>query len=113
MSRYLVERVRSTPNVEVRLETEVVERRGDGHLEAVTLLDHGDGTEGEVAPNWLFVFIGATPRTDWLGADVARDGQGFVVTGRDLCAHEGERPGGRCPRAAGVRDEHSRCVRGR
>ena len=38
----------------------------------------------EVAASWLFVFIGASPRTDWLGADVVRDDQGFVVTGQDL-----------------------------
>ena len=36
--------------------------------------------------SWLFVFIGASPRTDWLGAAVVRDEQGFVVTGHDLLA---------------------------
>jgi thioredoxin reductase (NADPH) len=39
-----------------------------------------------MAVNWLFVFIGASPRTDWLGADVVRDAKGFVVTGQDLLA---------------------------
>ena len=34
--------------------------------------------------SWLFVFIGASPRTDWLGPDVVRDAKGFVVTGQDL-----------------------------
>ena len=36
--------------------------------------------------SWLFVFIGAQPRTDWLGKDVARDERGYVVTGPDLPA---------------------------
>ena len=36
--------------------------------------------------SWLFVFIGASPRTEWLGPDVVRDGKGFVVTGQDLAS---------------------------
>ena len=44
------------------------------------------GTVEEVRTNWLFVFIGASPRTDWLGAAVVRDPKGFLVTGQDLLA---------------------------
>jgi thioredoxin reductase (NADPH) len=84
MSRYLYERIESSPNIEVRLRTEVVAARGNGHLEALTLADRADGTEEEVPAGWLFVFIGASPRTDWLGAGVSRDDKGFVVTGHDL-----------------------------
>jgi len=84
MSRYLYERIESSPNIEVRLRTEVVAARGNGHLEALTLADRADRTEEEVPAGWLFVFIGASPRTDWLGADVTRDDKGFVVTGHDL-----------------------------
>ncbi|KRF02536.1 fused response regulator/thioredoxin-disulfide reductase [Nocardioides sp. Soil777] len=84
MSQYLVSRILTTPTIEVRLRTEVVGARGDGHLEAVTLADRGSGTEEEVETGWLFVFIGAAPRTDWLGDAVARDGRGFVLTGPEL-----------------------------
>ena len=42
------------------------------------------GATEEVSTSWLFVFIGASPRTDWLGPDVVRDNRGFVVTGHDL-----------------------------
>lgn len=84
MSQYLVSRVLDTPNVDVRLRTEIVGARGDGHLEALTLADRGAGTEEEVETSWLFVFIGAAPRTDWLGDTVSRDGRGFVLTGPDL-----------------------------
>ncbi|HEV2920638.1 MAG TPA: NAD(P)/FAD-dependent oxidoreductase, partial [Actinomycetota bacterium] len=84
MSRYLVERVAATPNIAVRYRSEVVSGRGDGHLEALTIADRDAGATEEVAASWLFVFIGASPRTEWLGADVVRDPKGFVVTGQDL-----------------------------
>jgi thioredoxin reductase (NADPH) len=84
MSQYLVERIRATPNVEVRLRTEVVAGRGDTHLEGITVADHQAGTKEEVATNWLFAFIGASPRTDWLGSQVSRDERGFIITGTDL-----------------------------
>jgi thioredoxin reductase (NADPH) len=84
MSQYLVSRVLAADNIVVRLRTEVVGARGNGHLQAVTLADRGAGTEEEVETNWLFVFIGAAPRTDWLGDTLVRDDRGFVLTGPDL-----------------------------
>ena len=84
MSRYLVDRIEAHPAIEVRTGSEVTAARGDGHLESLTLLDRGDGTCEEVAASWLFVFIGAQPRTDWLGNEVVRDERGYVVTGPDL-----------------------------
>ena len=59
---------------------------GDGHLETLTLADRDTGATEEVPASWLFVFIGASPRTEWLGPDVVRDDKGFVVTGQDLLA---------------------------
>ena len=84
MSRYLIERITATPNIDVRCGSEVVACRGDGHLETLTLLDRETGGREEVQTSWLFVFIGASPRTDWLGAEVVRDEKGFIVTGQDL-----------------------------
>ena len=89
MSQYLVSRIVTTANIEVRLQTQVVAARGDGRLEAVTLADRAAGTEEEVETGWLFVFIGAAPRTDWLGDAVLRDGRGFVLTGPHLPAVPG------------------------
>ncbi len=84
MSLYLVARIRAAENIEVRLGSEVGGARGDDHLEAVTLVDRNSGAREEVATNWLFVFIGAAPRTDWLGSEILRDEKGFVLTGPDL-----------------------------
>jgi thioredoxin reductase (NADPH) len=86
MSRYLIDKITSTDNIEVRYRSEVVACRGDGHLEALTLADRDSGVLEEVAASWLFVFIGASPHTEWLGTQVARDEKGFVVTGQDLLA---------------------------
>jgi thioredoxin reductase (NADPH) len=84
MSQYLAERITAAPNIEVRYLTEVMSGSGDGHLEKLTLANKSSGVTEEVQASWLFIFIGAAPRTDWLGPDVARDGNGFVVTGQDL-----------------------------
>jgi thioredoxin reductase (NADPH) len=101
MSHYLVSRIQQTPGIEVRLQTEIVGARGDGHLEGITLCSRrggsrrggsrrggsqGEGAVEEVDASWVFIFIGAAPRTDWLGADVVRDERGFVLTGPDLPA---------------------------
>jgi thioredoxin reductase (NADPH) len=84
MSTYLVERITAAPNIAVRYRCQVVAGRGDGHLEALTLADLDSGVTEEAPSSWLFVFIGASPRTEWLGPDVVRDDKGFVVTGQDL-----------------------------
>ena len=65
MSQYLVERITSAPNIEVRYRSEVVAGRGDGHLEKLTLADRDSGAAEEAPSSWLFVFIGASPRTGW------------------------------------------------
>jgi len=84
MSQYLIERITSASNIEVRYRSEVIAGNGNGHLERLTLADRDSGATEEVSASWLFVFIGASPGTEWLGPDVARDGKGFVVTGQDL-----------------------------
>ena len=54
---------------------------GSDHLERLRIANRETGTEEEVEASWLFVFIGAAPYTDWLGKEVARDENGFVLTG--------------------------------
>jgi thioredoxin reductase (NADPH) len=84
MSRYLVDRITEAPNVEVRLRSAVAAGRGDEHLEGITIANRDTGAEEEVPASWLFIFIGAEPRTEWLGSSVARDQHGFIVTGQEL-----------------------------
>ena len=84
MSSYLIDRIEAAPNVEVRFRTVVAAGRGDGHLEGLTLEDRDTGAREDVETSWLFVFIGASPRTEWLGAAVVRDEHGFVMTGQEL-----------------------------
>jgi thioredoxin reductase (NADPH) len=91
MSQYLVARVNEAENVEVRLETEVAGGTGSDHLESLTLRHRVTGAEERVDASWLFVFIGASPHTDWLPESVERDANGFIVTGPDVSV---DRPGG-------------------
>jgi thioredoxin reductase (NADPH) len=86
MSHYLVRQVDGTPNIDVRLETEVVGGGGgeDGWLDRLVLRSGADGTPETVAADELFLMIGAHPNTDWLPAELARRDDGFVRTGADL-----------------------------
>jgi thioredoxin reductase (NADPH) len=81
MSRYLIEEL-DRYGIAVRDRSEVGALHGDdGRIEAVTL------TDGTRLPfSYLFLFLGATPCTDWLGEAIARDAKGFVLTGADAGA---------------------------
>jgi thioredoxin reductase (NADPH) len=84
MSHYLIEQLAAIDNIEVHACTEVVGGAGGEHLERLTLRHANSGETWEVDAQWLFVFIGAAPRTDWLPTGLARDQRGFVLTGPDL-----------------------------
>jgi thioredoxin reductase (NADPH) len=84
MSSYLITRITLAPNIAVRYHSNVMAVHGEGHLEALTLANTETGETEEVPSSWLFIFIGASPRTDWLGPGIVRDEKGFVVTGQDL-----------------------------
>lgn len=88
MSQYLVKRINQCTDkeqcIEVLTRTEVVGCRGSDRLEGLTLKNLDTGELSKVESNFLFVFIGAAPRTDWLGDQVVRDAHGFIVTGPDL-----------------------------
>ena len=84
MSRYLIERIEQAPRIRVLYETEVTALLGDGALERLTLRHNADGTTSTLAVGGLFVFIGATPSTEWLNGQLAMDEDGFVLTGADI-----------------------------
>jgi thioredoxin reductase (NADPH) len=93
MSHYLIEQISQLANVRVRTNSEVVEASGGDHLERLRIADRHAGTEEEIETSWLFVFIGAAPGTDWLGKEILRDDNGFVLTGPDLVV-DGQLPAG-------------------
>ena len=84
MSHYLVRQLAATPNVEIRLGTEIVGGGGDGWLTHLVLRDRASGAETSVAADGLYLSIGARPHTEWLPAEIARDDRGFVLTGADV-----------------------------
>jgi thioredoxin reductase (NADPH) len=93
MSHYLIQQLAELENVHVRTNTSVAAAHGGDRLEGLTLLDSSTGTTEEVTAGWMFVFIGAAPRTEWLGDAVTRDRHGFVLTGPDIAPGQ-SRPAG-------------------
>jgi thioredoxin reductase (NADPH) len=84
MSRYLIEEIEATENVEVRLGVSVIDGGGQGRLEHLVLEDRASGTKEKAPAVALFVLIGARPHTGWLPEEVVRDRRGYIVTGGDL-----------------------------
>ena len=84
MSQYLIEQIRSTDNIHVRTRATITAVQGDDHLETVTIRDEQTEQEEKVPAAALFIFIGALPRTEWLGDLLARDEQGYILTGSSV-----------------------------
>jgi thioredoxin reductase (NADPH) len=84
MSQYLIDQIEATDNIIVKPYTTVVEAKGETSLEALTLLNSATGEQETVPATSIFIFIGAAPRTDWLGDLIERDERGFILSGADL-----------------------------
>ncbi|HEY3178955.1 MAG TPA: FAD-dependent oxidoreductase [Casimicrobiaceae bacterium] len=84
MSRYLIDRIDATPNIELHTHTQLTQLHGelpDG-LAAVSWRNNRTGIEEERPIRHVFLFVGAEPETDWLrSCGVALDSHGFVQTG--------------------------------
>jgi thioredoxin reductase (NADPH) len=92
MSRYLIERIEATPNIELMFNAEVVGLEGvaNASLERVRWRSRLSGEDATVDIRNLFLFVGADPATNWLeGCGVTVDRGGFVITG----APRTEKPG--------------------
>jgi thioredoxin reductase (NADPH) len=83
MSKYLIDQIAGTSNIEVRTQCQVVEALGESRLSCLKLCN-GIGGEEIVPASGLFIFIGAAPNTDWLPDSVMRDPNGFLLSGPDL-----------------------------
>src|SRR5229473_3517842 len=84
MSRYLIERIEATPNIELAFNTEVVALEGtaDASLERIRWRSRLSGEDFTADIRNLFLFVGADPATGWLdGCGITLDRAGFVVTG--------------------------------
>jgi thioredoxin reductase (NADPH) len=88
MSQYLIEQIEKTANIRLTPLTEVTRVEGNGHLERIELTCADDGTTKVEDADALFIFIGTSPRSDWLPPEVLRNEKGFVLTGRDVMAAE-------------------------
>jgi thioredoxin reductase (NADPH) len=84
MSDYLVQEIKATDNIEVRLRTTIIDGRGAQRLEGLVLKDLASGKTQRVPATALFILIGAQPHTEWLPASILRDQRGFILTGPDL-----------------------------
>lgn len=86
MSQYLIDQINLTDNIALRPHSNIVEVKGEKNLEALLVKDLKTDKIETVDTRCLFVFIGATPRTDWLEDIVTRNEEGYVLTGPYLSA---------------------------
>jgi len=91
MSHYLIEQIVKTPKIEVWTQSSVVEVQGETRLAGITVLCETTGIRQQLPASSLFIFIGAQPRTEWLGNLIERDERGFILSGPDLL-RDGKRP---------------------
>jgi thioredoxin reductase (NADPH) len=84
MSAYLITQLTATPNVEVKLHTQIAGAHGETRLEALTLQDTVSEERERLPAAAVFIMIGAEPCTDWLRNRIQLDERGFVLTDRDL-----------------------------
>jgi thioredoxin reductase (NADPH) len=82
MSKYLIDQIAGTSNIEVKTRCQVVEALGETRLSCLRIC--GPDQEETVPASGLFIFIGAAPNTDWLPDAIMRDANGFLLSGSDV-----------------------------
>jgi thioredoxin reductase (NADPH) len=93
MSKYLIDQIAATKNIEVLIHTEVAEVKGKDRLEEIVLRNNQSGETQTLPAAALFIFIGAAAHTDLVANVVERDSAGFILTGPSLM-QDGRRPKG-------------------
>jgi thioredoxin reductase (NADPH) len=88
MSRYLIRRIEETPNITLRVRTELTALDGKDRLERVTWRSAADGADTIRDIRHVFLMTGAVPNTHWLQGCVPLDDKGFVRVGSDLRAED-------------------------
>jgi thioredoxin reductase (NADPH) len=85
LSQYLVDRIEASPKIEVLTQTAVTALHGDDVLRGITLTHKPTGKQQDYDTSYLFLCLGGAPNTDWAAEHgIARDEQGYLVTGPDL-----------------------------
>src|SRR5258708_10473205 len=83
--------MKKTPKTELWPKPPVVEVHGETRLSDITIQRVATGEKEKLPATSLFIFIGAQPRTEWLGNSIERDERGFVLSGPDLL-RDGKKP---------------------
>jgi thioredoxin reductase (NADPH) len=83
MSEYLANRIRAAKNIELHEGVEIDKVLGKHRVESVELKSHNTPEPITIPSEAVFVFIGAEPHSDWLPDTIARDSQGYLLTGLD------------------------------
>jgi thioredoxin reductase (NADPH) len=83
-SKIVIDKVATNPKIDVRYNVEVAELHGESKLSGITLRDRVAGTTETINPAAAFVFIGLSPNSGWLPAEVQRDQTGFIITKSNL-----------------------------
>ena len=86
-SKIVIDKVTSNPKIEVRYNVEVAELHGESKLSGITLRDRTTGATNMIDPAAAFVFIGLSPNSGWLPAEIQRDPTGFIITKRTWRHH--------------------------
>jgi thioredoxin reductase (NADPH) len=92
MSQYLIDQIKETPNIQLWTRASIAEVHGDTHLEEISVHCSDTNKVERVPASSMFIFIGALPRTDFMGDIIERDDRGFVLTGPDLIQGDNKRP---------------------
>src|SRR5258708_36053430 len=90
MSHYLIEQIEKTANIEGWPRTSVGEGQGETRLTGITVECSPSGERKKLPASSLFIFIGAQPRTEWLGSAIQRAESRFILSGPELL-HAGTR----------------------
>jgi thioredoxin reductase (NADPH) len=97
MSQYLVERIRAQRNIEVLEGVQVSRVDGKQTLEEVIVFDSAKSEQVSIPAQFLFIFIGAQPKTLWLRGDIAMDDRNFILTGSMLIENKDWKDNDRLP----------------
>jgi thioredoxin reductase (NADPH) len=88
MSEYLIKEIEASANIDVRMNTVILDGGGSQRLEWISLQDQITGETSRLQAAALFVMIGASPQTGWLPPIILRDQAGYILAGDDLLKDE-------------------------